>query len=139
MDDPSCNDLDSGLHRHQFQFLTVLLVTQIHTQHLTGAIELSRHRQRHGEGFRLVLWHRAHAPSPFSRFVHGCHHGILRVWPPVAPPHRSLRFALFSGNFYSFTYTFFFLSVRFNLFIHLFNYYLFLTSLNSNWWLAGYW
>lgn len=107
MDDPSCNDLDSGLHRHQFRFLAVLVVAQIRPQRLAGAIELPRHRQRHGEGFRLVIWHRAHAPSPIGRLVYRCYHGILRLRPPVAPPHRSRRFALFSGNFYSLTFTFF--------------------------------
>ena len=107
MDDPSCNDLDSGLHRNQFRFLAVLVVAQIRAQHLAGAIELSRHRQRHGEGFRLVIRHRAHAPSPIGRLVHRRCHGILRLRPPVAPPHRSHRFALFSGMFYSFTFAFF--------------------------------
>lgn len=84
VDDLGGHHMDSGIHRHQFRFLRILFRPQIRPQHLSGAAELPRHRQRHGEGVGLVLGARAHVFPALGGYVHGGDHGVHWLRSPVA-------------------------------------------------------
>lgn len=97
MDDIGGDDMDTGIHGNQLRFLRVLLRHEVSTQHLPGATQLPRHRQRLGQGLWLVLWPRPHVPSPPSRHLHRFLHGFTWLWPPMAPPQQPHHSPLFPG------------------------------------------
>lgn len=99
VDDSGGHHMDSGIHRHQFRLLRVLIFLEVPPQHLSAATQLPRHRQRHGQGLRLVLWPRSHPLTALPRLAHRLLHGLHRLRPPVARHQKSHHLALFSRKF----------------------------------------
>jgi len=90
--------LDSGLHRNQLRLLRLLLFPQVPSQHLSDQTQLPGHRQRHGQGLRLVLRSRPQSSPALPRHLHRRLHGTPRLRPPVARPQKLHHLALLSGS-----------------------------------------